>query len=107
MIMKKLSLFLPAFMLCSSLVLAQKRTQFVLQSPGGKLKLTIETGAKTKWSLSHQNTEMITASAISLTLGDGEILGQQVTIVHSQKTSVSEVIRTPFYKKSEVTDHYN
>src|SRR5277367_2495409 len=100
--MKKQSLFLPAFILCSSLVLAQKTTQFVLQSPGGKLKLTIETGAKTIWSLNHLNTEMITPSAISMTLGDGEILGQQVTIVSSQKTSVNEVIVTPFYKKSQV-----
>src|SRR5450432_1654656 len=105
--MKKSLLFLLPFNLGVSLALAQKSIQFEIQSPDGKLKLTVETGAKISWSVSHQNTEIITPSAISMTLGNGEILGQQVKVVSSQKTSVNEIIKTAFYKKSEVTNHYN
>jgi len=105
--MNKWSIFLLQFILCVSLALAQKPLQFNIQSPNGKVKLTVETGAKISWSVSHQNTEILTPSVISMMLGNGEILGQQVKIVSSQKTSVNEIIKTPFYKKSEVTNHYN
>jgi alpha-glucosidase len=105
--MKKRSIILLQFILSFYLALAQKPNQFDIQSPNGKLKLTIETGAKIQWSLSHLNTEIIKPSAISMTLVNGEVLGERVTIVSSPKTTVNKVITTPFYKKSEVTDHYN
>jgi alpha-glucosidase len=105
--MKKLTITLLQCILCLSLVSAQKPLQFDIQSPDGKLKLTIETGAKITWSVSHQNTVIVALSSISMTLGNGEILGQQVKIISSQKTSVNGVIHTPFYKKSEVRDQYN
>jgi alpha-glucosidase len=104
--MKKWAIVLPAI-LWVSLAAAQKSNQFDIQSPDGKLKLHVETGAKTVWSLNHLNTVLITPSAISMTLGNGKVLGQQVDIISSKKTSVNEVFKTPFYKKSEVKDNYN
>ena len=65
---------------------AQKVNQFDILSPDGKLKLTVETGSKIIWSLSHRNSEIITSSAISMTLGNGFVLGRLVKIISSQKT---------------------
>jgi alpha-glucosidase len=103
--MKKLSVFFLYFIFCLPLAFSQKPVQ--IQSPDGKLKLTIETAARISWSLTLQNTDIIKPSTISLTLGNGEILGEQVAIISSKKSSVNEVIKTPFYKKSEVINHYN
>jgi alpha-glucosidase len=104
---KKYFIFILQFILGVVLANAQKPMKYEIQSPNGKLKLTIETGAKITWSLDHQKTTMITPSAISMTLGNGEILGQQVKIVSSQRSTVNVLIKTPFYKKNEVADHYN
>jgi alpha-glucosidase len=105
--MKNRSLILLLFNFYAAFAIAQKPLQFDLLSPSGALKLTVETGRKISWSVTYQNKEIIKASTISMTLGNGEILGQQVSVVSSKKTSVNEVFKTPFYKKSEVSDHYN
>jgi alpha-glucosidase len=105
--MKKRAIVLLQFILYLSTASAQKTLQFDIQSPDGKLKLTVETGPKITWSVRHQNSAIISPSVISLTLGNGEILGQQVKIISSRKTLVNVLIKTPFYKKKEVKDLYN
>ena len=105
--MKKQVLFLFAFTLSAVFVTAQKPVQFDIQSPDGKIKCSIEAGAKISWSVSHENNVVIAPSIISMTLGTGEILGQQVHIISSEKTAVNEVINTPIYKKKSVINQYN
>ncbi len=105
--MKKWTRVLLVFNLYAAHAMAQKPHPFNIQSPNGKLKLTVETGARISWSVNYQDTAIITPSSISITLGNGEILGEQVTILSSQKTSVNEVLTTPFYKKSAITNQYN
>jgi alpha-glucosidase len=105
MIMKNYYLIFLQALACLSLASAQK--QFEIQSPNRKLKLRVETGSEIKWSLSDQTIEIITPSAISLTLGDGEILGHQATVISSKKSSANEIVRTTFYKKSEISSQYN
>ena len=105
--MKKWNIILLQAILWASSASAQKANQFDILSPDGKLKLTVETGSKIIWSLRHQNSAIITPSAVSMTLGNGLVLGRQVEITSSKKTSVNDIIKTPFYKKSEVIDQYN
>jgi alpha-glucosidase len=105
--MKKRSLLIPCYILFSLLVSAQKNRAFELQSPGGKLKLSVETGEKINWSVSDQDKIILGPSSISMTLVDGQVLGKQAAIVSSRKTSVDEKFMTPFYKKSEVSDRCN
>jgi len=105
--MKKWILSVFTFMTYISAASAQKATVYDLQSPNGKLKLTVATGATISWSLSDQQTLIITPSAISMTLGNGETLGHQTKILSSKKTSLNELIRTPIYKKSEVKNQCN
>jgi len=105
--MKKWTRVLLLFNLYAAHIMAQKSQVFNIQSPNGKLKLTVETGAGISWSVNYQDTPVITPSSISITLGNGEILGEQVTVLSSQKSSVNEDFTTPFYKKSAITNHFN
>lgn len=105
--MKKQLIILIQCILSVSLASSQKPQQFVIQSPDGKIKLSVEAGAKISWSVSHQNTVIIAPSSISMTMGNGEILGQQVKIISSVKKAVNEIINTPFYKKKSVVDQFN
>jgi alpha-glucosidase len=105
--MKKWTLLFFATSLFAAYAFAQKPQQFDMASPNGKLKLTVETAAQISWSVNFQNTAIISPSTISMTLDNGDVLGEQATILSSKKSSVNEVLKTPFYKKSEVTNQYN
>lgn len=63
----------PAILLVS---LAYSQSNVIhVKSPNGKIDMALESGSKISWSVKHENTEVIAPSAISLTLGNGGILG--------------------------------
>ncbi len=79
----------------------------VLKSPDGKLQVKIEIADKISFSVAHEQTEVVAASPISLTLGDGTVLGQNPKLKNKKLLSVNQTISTPIYKKSEIADVYN
>ena len=86
---------------------AQKTKSFHLKSPDGKIEIAITIGAKTNWFIKHINTNIINPSSISLTLDNGEKLGERAKIISSKITTVNTVFNTPFYKKKSIIDNYN
>ena len=84
---------------------AQK--EFVLTSPDGKLKATVNVGEQITYSLMHESTVVLSASPVSMTLSTGEMLGKAPKGVRAKQTSVNRKVTSPFYKKSEVTENYN
>jgi alpha-glucosidase len=78
-----------------------------VKSPNGKIDLALENGAKISWSVKHENTPVIVPSTISLTLGNGVVLGNHAKIITTKKSSVNTVFNTPIYKKKAVVDEYN
>lgn len=95
-----------AFLLIGSMsLMAQKSYQ--LQSPDQKLQTVVIIGEDTKFSLTHNETEILAPSVISMTLQNGEILGAKPKVSKVTKGSVDKVIPSPFYKKAEVADIYN
>lgn len=54
-------------------LLAQKNYQ--LQSPDGKLKAVVEVDKSIEFSVSHDGTEVLALSPISMSLQGGEVLG--------------------------------
>ncbi|MBO9671894.1 MAG: glycoside hydrolase family 97 protein [Sphingobacteriaceae bacterium] len=80
---------------------------FHLKSPNGKIDMALENGAKISWSVKHENTAVIVPSVISLTLGNGLVLGNNAKITETKKSSVNTVFNTPVYKKKTVVDEYN
>lgn len=95
-----------AFLLIGSMsLMAQKSYQ--LQSPDRKLQVVVEVGDEVEFSLTHDGTEVLAPSAISMTLQNGEVLGANPKVSKVTKSSVDKVIPSPLYKKSEVADVYN
>lgn len=95
-----------AFLLIGSMsLMAQKSYQ--LQSPDRKLQVVVEVGDEVGFSLTHDGTEVLAPSVISMTLQNGEVLGANPKVSKVTKGSVDKVIPSPLYKKSEVADVYN
>ncbi|MGS2765039.1 glycoside hydrolase family 97 protein [Sinomicrobium sp. M5D2P9] len=78
-----------------------------VKSPDGKIDMALESGEKISWSVKHENTEVIAPSTISLTLGSGEVLGNNAKIISAKTSKVSNTFATPVYKKEKVIDEYN
>jgi alpha-glucosidase len=98
------------FLLLSTMALAgsaQNKKIYQLKSPDGKVNVTIDATSKLSWSITHENTTVITPSAISLSLATGEVLGTNMKVSNTKATTVNTTFATPFYKKSSVVDNYN
>lgn len=78
-----------------------------LKSPNGKIEMDLENGAKIRWSVKHKDTEVVAPSAISLTLDNGEILGNNAKISSIKKSASNTTFGTLVYKKKTVVDQYN
>ncbi len=103
----KVKLLLPCFLLLAFFASAQTGKTYNLKSPDGRISVSVNAGSTINWWIKHQDAEVITPSAVSITLADGEVLGKNAVVKKAEQTSVNEVIKTPFYKKSQVEDHYN
>jgi len=86
-------------------LLAQKSYQ--LQSPDGKLKALVEVDKSIEFSVSHDGTEVLALSPISMSLQGGEVLGADPKVSKVTKGTVNKIIPAQFYKKTAVTDAYN
>lgn len=95
-----------AFLLIGSMSLVAQKS-YQLQSPDRKLQVVVEVGDEVEFSLTHDGTEVLAPSVISMTLQNGEVLGANPKVSKVTKGSVDKVIPSPLYKKSEVADVYN
>ncbi|MDR7210286.1 glycoside hydrolase family 97 protein [Flavobacterium piscis] len=102
--MKKIFLQAVIFIFLSASGAAQ---ELHLKSPNGKIDMALESGAKIRWSVKHENTQVVAPSAISLTLGSGVVLGNNAKVVGSKKSYSNTFFETPVYKKKTVNDEYN
>jgi alpha-glucosidase len=90
-----------------NLSFAQKEQDFVLNSPNGKIKVTITVSDKITWAISHQKDIILAPSAMSMTIDQNEILGKNASLLNSKREKVNTSFETPFYKKSSVKNQYN
>ncbi len=100
--MKIKILLLLCFVFPLSAVLAQSVKIYQVKSPDGKISITVNPGGVIKWSVKHEDTEIITPSVISLTLDNGEVLGKNTVIRKMSAVAINQVINTPIYKKDKV-----
>jgi alpha-glucosidase len=107
LLMKLRSLLsLCSFFVCT-VAFPQTPKVFHVKSPDGKIDLTISAGKTIEWSVKHEDTEVILPSAVSLTLGDGMVFGDDAKVKDAKPSSGNRDINTPLYKKAKVSDHYN
>src|SRR5215471_14158490 len=84
---------------------AQKNKSFTLSSPDGNIQLTVTTRGKLQWNVAHQSQTIIMPSDISLTLQDGQALGQNPQIASTKTDKLNAKISALNYKKDTVQDH--
>ncbi|MCR5519860.1 MAG: glycoside hydrolase family 97 protein [Bacteroidales bacterium] len=101
--MKKICLMLSAALL---LCLPLQSKDYSLNSPSGKLKMSVSVGKKVLWSLSVGDETVLDANRISMTL-DGVALGDKAKVRRVKQGSYSEHINAPFYRQSEFDTEYN
>ncbi|MEO8534549.1 MAG: glycoside hydrolase family 97 protein [Flavobacterium sp.] len=87
--------------------LAQKKQDFLLNSPNGKIQVTIAVADKITWTILHEKDVVLAPSAMSLTLDQNEVLGKNAVVLNSKKETVNTSFDSPFYKKKSVKNNYN
>jgi len=103
----KLVVLIIMLSLCSSILVAQKNSNFEVKSPNGVINVHIEAGAKLQWSVQHDGQQIILPSAISLQLEDGSVLGNNAKIISANKNKVNNVITAINYIKANIPNQYN
>ena len=81
---------------------------WTLLSPDGKIAVNVNADklAGVSYSVSYEGAEILAPSPVSMTLGDGTVLGKgQKPGV--KKATVDNVVKAVTYKKAEVRDNYN
>ncbi|HQE33940.1 MAG TPA: glycoside hydrolase family 97 protein [Flavobacterium alvei] len=90
-----------------NLSFGQKKQDFVLTSPNGKIQVTIAITDIITWTILHQKEVVLTPSTMSLTLDKNEVLGQNSVLLNSKREKVNTSFESPFYKKSAIKNQYN
>jgi len=103
----KLTLLIVVFLMSSSIFFAQKAKEFELKSPDGNITLKVNAGQKLTWSVQLKEKQILAPSAISLELGNGEILGDNAGIISATTDKINATISALNYKKAIISDHYN
>ena len=102
--MKKIKIFF-LLVLCTLAVQAQK--QYKLASPDGNLQTTVNTGERLTYDITFNGQQILEASPLSMTLNNGEVWGENDKPSKVSRKSVNGVVKTPFYRASEVPEVYN
>lgn len=90
-----------------NLSFAQKKQDFTMSSPNGKIKVIIAVNDKVTWTISHEKDVVLSPSAMSLTVNENEVLGKNAVVLNSKKETVDTSFESPFYKKKSVNNNYN
>jgi alpha-glucosidase len=104
--MKK-AIILVSAVLFSFISYSQKKQNFQLVSPNGKIEITISLSDKITWAVAHEKETVLSASPMSMTLSEGGILGKNPVLLNSKKENIRTSFDAPLYKKKTVEDNYN
>ena len=96
-----------ALFVSTSILIAQEKNGFKIQSPDGAVIAHVTAGAKLEWSVQHRGEQIIAPSAISLQCEGGDVLGDNAKIISSDAEKVNTAIRAINYIKASIPDNYN
>jgi len=94
------------FILSLLYMTAFSQTQ-ILTSPDGKIKVEVETGKNISFSVTHENTEVVTNSSVSVILDNEKIWGKDPVLKNKKTQSINREVQSSLYKKSVIKDIYN
>ena len=78
---------------------------YALGSPSGQLVANISAGDGISYYVSFGGENVIAPSALSMTLSDGQVVGDG-KVRKAVRKSVDETVSSPLYRRSEVRDNY-
>ena len=90
-----------------TLASAASAKDYNVSSPDGRLAVTVSTGNQVEWSLKADGRQIVTPSAISMTLTDGTVWGGPAKVSKVSKCTVNETLPAILYRSSSVTDSHN
>jgi alpha-glucosidase len=103
--MKK-TLFLALLFTCASFYSFAK--DYKINSPDGKITLTVNVGKEIKWSATTNGKEIITSPKIAMILENGKVLGENEKVKKASNSMLNEIIKPVVAnKKSEIRDNCN
>lgn len=103
--MKNKALFFLFIALSSSNLFAQK--QYSLQSPDKKITVTVNTGDRLSYAVTHEKTTVLAESPIAMTLDNGTVLGVPAKVSDAKTTNFNQTIQANFYKRNKIEDQFN
>ncbi len=90
-----------------NLSFSQKKQDFTVTSPDGKISVLVSVNDKISWTISSGKDLILAPSEMSLTLDGNEVLGKNPVVINSKKETVNTSFETPLYKKKSVKNNYN
>ena len=81
-----------ALFVSTSILIAQEKQGFEIQSPDGAVIVHVTAGVKLEWSVQHRGEQIIAPSAISLQFEGGDVLGDNAKIISSDPEKVNSAI---------------
>jgi len=101
--MKKTLIFI---VLTISIFSVNAQRKYNLTSPDEKLKVEISIGNRISYTIQSGADTVIFPSFISMKL-ESKTFGSKPTIRGTKRAYVNNIIQSPFYKRSQITDNYN
>lgn len=80
---------------------------FDLVSPDGTLNTTVSISDKLTYDIRCNGNLILSPSSLSMTLDDGTVWGKQPRLLRASRKTVDEKVPSPFYRQSEMRNHYN
>ena len=77
-----------------------------LASPDGRLRATFTAGADLRYTLEWEGRTLVQPSSVSLTLGDGRVLGREPRVSKAEERQLAEEIDTPIGKRARVRNAF-
>lgn len=95
------------FLCCLFALEVHTQKTFDLVSPDGTLNTTVSISDKLTYDIRCNGNLILSPSSLSMTLDDGTVWGKQPRLLRASRKTVDEKVPSPFYRQSEMRNHYN
>ena len=79
---------------------------YQLTSPDGRTAVTVDVQDQIRWSVTHDGTQVLAPSALSMTI-EGREIGLKARVKKAQTEKVDRTIAAPFWRQASLHDCYN
>ena len=81
--------------------------EYRVSSPSGRITASVDCGDRLSYSVNYNGRELISASPVSMTLGDGTVWGDRARVSKAERRSNRTIIESPFTSSATMNDFYN